>query len=1005
MARTRMVVLLAPTCLVVTSACDSGARNDDPPPPAGTPPVACVRDADCPAPDLGPCLVATCDPASNTCTTREVAAGTPCWSGDPCRVGETCGMGVCDGGMVAPAACAEGACGSDACGNVCGCEGDASCNAQGRCCEDECELGATRCGDGELSRCEVSDTGCSVWVGEGRCASGFCADAWSCGECNHGCGAVGQVSCANGAFRVCEEDRDGCRAWSAPSACASGRCEDGSSCDGCPPAECAASGLAECVGGAVRHCTANASGCRAWSEPTACESGRCADGSSCFACQDRCSAGATRCTDGALRTCEADADGCLDWSSARECAHGFCADATTCGACDDACVVGTAMCSDAGSLVSCLPDALCGGRWGPSSDCDGRCADGQCVCDAIAGPALPASHTAGRIGALARSADHLFVAVEVSWAWRMQIYRGHGALTHVAELPLDRSVKRLVVAGNRVYLLSSTELAIVDVTDPASPALVSRLSLEPDARLLAVAGDLAVFVQTFTLNIVTGLASDAPTIVWSQRLGWSPNWIELVGRHLYVAGDDGLYLYEVNVPSAPALVQALPGAFEAFDVHGDLLVAGGDQTIARYRIAADGRLSADGAWDAPNPVRSLRLGERFAVIGTDDGLFPYADPAGAFTPRIGLVVERRYCSYQASSCDHFGVPTSQLALDGALVTAAAVALEDGLMSDYRSPSEVVTYDLDEAPSFTAEAAFPGGADLAVHRGRIIGRADTALRVLDPSRGYGAGALVNDIAVPNETSRLFVAGDRAYLERAEAGAIDVFALTGEGSPNKIVTLAAPSVDSRERPFRYRLIGVSGTKMVLGADNARYWWDGRDHDDPGELRIYESADGRLELIASYVEPLETAEFHPRQAWLEGDRLVLVEERYIDVFVVGHGAMVRIERARNEVFGGSGVLSAGHLYIADNQLRAFDIDAIGLPATAVATGYYRDLEIVGDTLLGLTSSRLEAFDLADPSHPRLVSSIALPQEAIEIVAHGGTIMIRHASGSLTVVALCAP
>ena len=52
----------------------------------------------CPAEQLGPCLVSTCQPATGTCKPIPTATGTPCEDGEVCTTGDSCSQGACTSG-------------------------------------------------------------------------------------------------------------------------------------------------------------------------------------------------------------------------------------------------------------------------------------------------------------------------------------------------------------------------------------------------------------------------------------------------------------------------------------------------------------------------------------------------------------------------------------------------------------------------------------------------------------------------------------------------------------------------------------------------------------------------------------------------------------------------------------------------------------------------------------------------------------------------------------------
>ncbi len=219
----------------------------------------------------------------------------------------------------------------------------------------------------------------------GMVALSACSDPEKPGpeSCEDSCPGTEAAECAGGRLRRCVESAEGCFAWTEPSRCPSGFCADESSCGRCSN-ECSVAGATACADGALKACFADANGCLAWSVATPCPGGFCGDATSCGACDHVCATvGETRCLVGELRTCVADANGCRAWSEPTRCPDGFCQDTKSCGACHDTCAQGATECED-GQLRTCEADEHGCLAWRAPAACeDGFCADAATcgVCD------------------------------------------------------------------------------------------------------------------------------------------------------------------------------------------------------------------------------------------------------------------------------------------------------------------------------------------------------------------------------------------------------------------------------------------------------------------------------------------------------------------------------------------------------------------------------------------------------------------------------------------------
>ncbi|MBQ9394850.1 MAG: hypothetical protein IJU23_04965 [Proteobacteria bacterium] len=149
-------------------------------------------------------------------------------------------------------------------------------------------------------------------------------------ECNDTCN--GSPECVNDhSYRICQVDNTGCKSWSAPQNCATGKiCLDGACIDQTVGCTDSCDGDAKCVDDHSFHtCQIDNDGCRHWSEPTECNTDMICQDCSCVPkpCTDACpKEGDTRCNDKTVESCrDDDHNGCLEWVKSSECQYA-CAD-------------------------------------------------------------------------------------------------------------------------------------------------------------------------------------------------------------------------------------------------------------------------------------------------------------------------------------------------------------------------------------------------------------------------------------------------------------------------------------------------------------------------------------------------------------------------------------------------------------------------------------------------------------------------------------------------------
>lgn len=119
-----------------------------------------------------------------------------------------------------------------------------------------------------------------------------------------------------------------------------------------------------------------------------------------------------------------------------------------------------------------------------------------------------------------------------------------------------------IVIGNYAYLKSATSLIVADVvTNPATPAIIGTLAI-PGIRGIAVIGTTAYVTDGSNLKIVDVANPAAPAITGSVVInavaGGSANSVAISGAYAYVM--DGINLTVVNIanPAAPMIAATLP---------------------------------------------------------------------------------------------------------------------------------------------------------------------------------------------------------------------------------------------------------------------------------------------------------------------------------------------------------------------------------------------------------------------------------------------------------------
>ncbi len=201
-------------------------------------------------------------------------------------------------------------------------------------------------------------------------------------------------------------------------------------------------------------------------------------------------------------------------------------------------------------------------------------------------------------------------------------------------------------SGNNLYLGMTYDLAVLDITQPTSPSLVTSLpypvvSLDRKNATL-YAGTLDKRLLTF--NIAN---PSLPQLVSSTPLPDVPLRLRVAGNLLLAADlTGGLFIYDISTPSSPAKLSQITGMAVAYDVVVDAntaFIAADVDGLVLYNLANPasptlisktplGRIDPFYSATPPNQAYSLALNNGIVYVGTlyDNGLiygFDYSKPA------------------------------------------------------------------------------------------------------------------------------------------------------------------------------------------------------------------------------------------------------------------------------------------------------------------------------------------------------------------------------------------
>lgn len=125
------------------------------------------------------------------------------------------------------------------------------------------------------------------------------------------------------------------------------------------------------------------------------------------------------------------------------------------------------------------------------------------------------------------------------------------------------SVRHCAVAGDLVYLVS-TELVLVDISDPGNPERLSSIHLDGTLSSVVVSGGYAYVGSSSGMHIVDVTDPVNPQLLSAFACDSFPRFV-LTGGHVYTAGNN-LQVIDVKDPGSPVLIHSSAYGEYATDV-------------------------------------------------------------------------------------------------------------------------------------------------------------------------------------------------------------------------------------------------------------------------------------------------------------------------------------------------------------------------------------------------------------------------------------------------------
>lgn len=209
---------------------------------------------------------------------------------------------------------------------------------------------------------------------------------------------------------------------------------------------------------------------------------------------------------------------------------------------------------------------------------------------------------------------------------------------------LEGGLLGLAVDGARAYLVDAEQrLRVVDVGDPAAPAVIGQVDLPTQAEDVAVAGGAAVLALGSSGLCVSTVADaarpGAPVCVGSD--GYAQDVVAAAGFAYAASGSIGLQTARIADPARPAWVHRV--TYPADDATGVALAGGvlyeanGANGIYAYDLARPDAPAAFGSLPLSLPARHVSAAGGLAVVG----LGVFGPPEGGGLAVVDVADPRR----------------------------------------------------------------------------------------------------------------------------------------------------------------------------------------------------------------------------------------------------------------------------------------------------------------------------------------------------------------------------
>jgi hypothetical protein len=138
---------------------------------------------------------------------------------------------------------------------------------------------------------------------------------------------------------------------------------------------------------------------------------------------------------------------------------------------------------------------------------------------------------------------------------------------------IDVSIRDISVIDNLAYVLSSSELIIIDIKMLSHPQIIGSLGLPFYSKALKVIDNIAYVASSSGFHVINIENPFFPSIVASMETPDNANALDVADNRAYVTcSESGLQIIDITIPSQPSIINTIETQGNAIDVKiaGDL---------------------------------------------------------------------------------------------------------------------------------------------------------------------------------------------------------------------------------------------------------------------------------------------------------------------------------------------------------------------------------------------------------------------------------------------------